>query len=360
PNGATISFGSPINLNTLYDNAGLSGTATSMNVALIELYGYNGSEYIEPIYETTNAGASWTHIETLVSSADTGYSPYGVYITPIQYTYNSIVQLIQFYQNAARNYAVYNGIGWTSGTFGSKTADNDDNGYGAYTNGNYIYFVGMQPEFNDQPYFYTYNTLSNTWSSGTEISSANVSWVNLGAIDNKVLAMLYTNSTGNLYYRLMPFATQKWSQPFFLASGVSQASLQYGNGEGKIGVAIQTTNNALYFDTIPLIGPIPVTFDDNPNTASVSVNGTVQVNGNVVSACEGGQVFTINAIAPSTGNWVFSSWGVNTATNLSVSNIISANALLTVNGTGTVTATWNGITKFFETGLPSGSTWNVT
>jgi len=101
--------------------------------------------------------------------------------------------------------------------------------------------------------------------------------------------------------------------------------------------------------------PYNVILNDNPTTATVTTNGNTYSSGSVI------QVIGTNAITanpPTTGNWVFNSWSVTL--NLSIANTLASSTSLTVMGSGTVTATWNGITKFYETGLPSSTTWSVT
>jgi len=100
-----------------------------------------------------------------------------------------------------------------------------------------------------------------------------------------------------------------------------------------------------------------LTFYDNPTTGTITTNGDTFTNGQPALVV-GTNAITANP--PATGNWVFNSWSVSNSLNLSIANTLASSTLLTVMGNGTVTATWNGITKFYETGLPSGTKWKVT
>jgi PGF-pre-PGF domain-containing protein len=102
--------------------------------------------------------------------------------------------------------------------------------------------------------------------------------------------------------------------------------------------------------------PYNIILDDNPTTATITTNLITYSNGQVMYVIG---TNSITANPPGTGNWVFNSWSVSNTINLTLSSHTSNPATLTVMGNGIVTATWNGITKFFETGLPSGATWNV-
>jgi PGF-pre-PGF domain-containing protein len=103
--------------------------------------------------------------------------------------------------------------------------------------------------------------------------------------------------------------------------------------------------------------PYNVILEDNPNTAKITTNGNTYANGSVIQVIG---TNGITAIKPTTGNWVFNSWSVSDPANLIIANTLAPSTSLTVMGNGTITATWNGITKFYETGLPSGATWSVT
>ena len=100
-----------------------------------------------------------------------------------------------------------------------------------------------------------------------------------------------------------------------------------------------------------------VTFSDVPSTAQVLTNGIQQNSGNVILNLIG--TGTINAIGPSLANSVFSSWTTSASTNTVITNAFSQNTFMTVEGNAVVTANFNALTQFYETGLPSGATWNV-
>ena len=105
-----------------------------------------------------------------------------------------------------------------------------------------------------------------------------------------------------------------------------------------------------------VFSPSTVTLNDNPSTGTITTNGATYSNGQTM------QVIGTNSITanpPATGNWVFNSWEVSNSINLTIANTLNPSTSLTVMGNGIVTATWNGISKFTETGLPSGATWNV-
>jgi PGF-pre-PGF domain-containing protein len=103
--------------------------------------------------------------------------------------------------------------------------------------------------------------------------------------------------------------------------------------------------------------PYNAILNDNPTTATITTNGNTYASGSVMHVI-GTNAITANP--PNTGNWIFNSWSVSNSLNFSIANTLASSTSLTVMGSGTVTATWNGITKFFETGLPNGAKWNVT
>jgi PGF-pre-PGF domain-containing protein len=106
-----------------------------------------------------------------------------------------------------------------------------------------------------------------------------------------------------------------------------------------------------------VIPPYNVIFNDSPTTATITTAGQTLSNGAMLQIVG---TNTITANLPTTGNWVFNSWSVSNSLNLSIADTLASSTSLTVMGNGIVTATWNGITKFYETGLPSGAMWNVT
>jgi PGF-pre-PGF domain-containing protein len=102
--------------------------------------------------------------------------------------------------------------------------------------------------------------------------------------------------------------------------------------------------------------PMNVIFDDVPASATVLTNGAQQASGALVQTLGTG---TINSIAP-TGNYVFWQWTTSNSLNASIANARAQNTVLTVEGNAVVTAEYNGITQFIESGLPSGTAWSVT
>jgi hypothetical protein len=120
------------------------------------------------------------------------------------------------------------------------------------------------------------------------------------------------------------------------------------------GTAARTSKAAAAF----IFAPYGVTLANN-NLLSGSIiqtnNGLLYSNAQVMNVIG---TNPLNAVAP-TGNYQFSTWTESSATNLIITSLTSANTFITVEGSGTVTANWNGIANFIETGLPVGTTWNV-
>ena len=83
--------------------------------------------------------------------------------------------------------------------------------------------------------------------------------------------------------------------------------------------------------------PATVTLDDNPSTGTITTSGQTYSNGQSIQAI-GTNIITANP--PATGNWVFSSWSVSNAINLTIANTLSQSTSLTVMGNGIVTAEW--------------------
>ncbi|MCL5404305.1 MAG: PGF-pre-PGF domain-containing protein [Candidatus Marsarchaeota archaeon] len=101
--------------------------------------------------------------------------------------------------------------------------------------------------------------------------------------------------------------------------------------------------------------PYGVTLDDSPSGGTISVAGSTYSSGIIAPIIGTG---TITANPPTTGNWSFGSWSTSNS-NLTVLSDTSNPTGLTVMGSGVITATWNGLAKFIESGLPSATTWNV-
>ena len=128
-----------------------------------------------------------------------------------------------------------------------------------------------------------------------------------------------------------------------LAAGSYTASVTVSNAAGKAEIGAY------------IFPPNYVNLDDVPSTASMVINGTSSSDRSDVILI--GQT-TANAIAPASSNFVFDGWTASNA-NITISNAISQNTIITATGNGILTATWNGISTFTESGLPSSTTWNV-
>ncbi|MEM3744560.1 MAG: hypothetical protein QW759_01830, partial [Candidatus Micrarchaeaceae archaeon] len=101
--------------------------------------------------------------------------------------------------------------------------------------------------------------------------------------------------------------------------------------------------------------PQNVIFDDNIPNGKISTAGLTLSSGSELQILGAN---TITALPPA--NFVFNNWQVSNTINLTLSSTVANPATLTVFGSGTVTANYNGISKFVETGLPTGTKWNVT
>ncbi|MGC9129708.1 MAG: spherulation-specific family 4 protein [Candidatus Micrarchaeia archaeon] len=195
---------------------------------------------------------------------------------------------------------------------------------------------------------------------------------NTGVSSATSLSLSYSVATSNSFAIIM--FSSAWynftSAPTTTASGcVLQKYLSYGGyasaaelvcnsiAAGSYTASVSTTQGSAISAAAYVFPPYNVILNDNPTTATITTNGATYSNGQVMQVIG---TNTITANPPTTGNWVFNSWSVSNSINLSISSYTANPATLTVMGSGTVTATWNGITKFFETGLPSGTYWSVT
>ncbi|MEM3572552.1 MAG: PGF-pre-PGF domain-containing protein, partial [Candidatus Micrarchaeaceae archaeon] len=113
-----------------------------------------------------------------------------------------------------------------------------------------------------------------------------------------------------------------------------------------------TTSFALAAYVFP---PQNVIFNDNIPNGKISTAGLTLSSGSKLQILGAN---TITALPPA--NFVFNNWQVSNTINLTLSSTVANPATLTVFGSGTVTANYNGISKFIETGLPTGTKWNVT
>ncbi|MEM3661686.1 MAG: hypothetical protein QXG73_02565, partial [Candidatus Micrarchaeaceae archaeon] len=96
-------------------------------------------------------------------------------------------------------------------------------------------------------------------------------------------------------------------------------------------------------------------FNSVPSAGIISFNGIGYQNGNAIQVAPGN--YPINAIAPA--NFIFSNWASSNSMNLTLANPYSANTTLAVSGNGVVTASFNAITTFSESGLPASTIWSV-
>jgi len=227
----------------------------------------------------------------------------------------------------------------------------------------------------------SYSTTTGTTVSGAALvgTGANallpnglVYTANTGTSGATSLSLSYSVTTSNSFVIIL--FSSGWYN--FTAAPTTTASgcivQQYKSSSGYASAAILTCNSVAagsYTASVTAGGtsaiagaayvfpPYNVILNDNPTTATITTNGNTYTRGSVM------QVIGTNAITanpPTTGNWVFNSWSVSNSLNLSIANTLASSTSLTVMGSGTVTATWNGITKFIETGLPTGAKWNVT
>ncbi len=123
---------------------------------------------------------------------------------------------------------------------------------------------------------------------------------------------------------------------------------------GSYSVAESMANGEYFAMAAYVFPPYTLTLEDNPNAGTITTNGKTFTNGQTTNVIGTG---TITANPPN--NFVFTNWSVSDA-NLTVQNEYAQTTNLTVIGNGIVTASYNGITKFYESGLPSGTLWNVT
>ncbi len=130
-------------------------------------------------------------------------------------------------------------------------------------------------------------------------------------------------------------------------------------GNGYIANIVTTGIGAISI-AAAIFPPYNVIFTDGPTTGNIVasvVSPGVQYANNAFNSSMLG-TFTLNAISPGS-TYTFNSWLVSSA-NLIVASPLTQNTYFTVEGNGILTATWNGLTTFSETGLPnSGEGWNV-
>ena len=100
-----------------------------------------------------------------------------------------------------------------------------------------------------------------------------------------------------------------------------------------------------------------VKFLDIPQSANITVSGVNYQNGSNASIV-GEQKAIANP--PPTGNFAFYGWSTSNPSNIIIANSLNPTTDIGIQGSGTLTASWNGISTFDESGLPSGATWSLT
>lgn len=103
-----------------------------------------------------------------------------------------------------------------------------------------------------------------------------------------------------------------------------------------------------------VFSPFNLILDDNIPNGEITTDGATYSTGSTIQVIG---TNTVQAVAPS--NFIFTGWTVSNTLNLSLSSTTANPSTLTVMGNGILTANYNGISNFIESGLPSGSTWNV-
>jgi len=98
-----------------------------------------------------------------------------------------------------------------------------------------------------------------------------------------------------------------------------------------------------------------ITFNVLPSNQGISFNGVLYYQSNSISIAIGN--YPINALP--VGNFIFSKWQVSNS-NASIANTTAANTIVAISGNAIITANFNALTTFYESGLPSNTAWNVT
>jgi PGF-pre-PGF domain-containing protein len=103
-------------------------------------------------------------------------------------------------------------------------------------------------------------------------------------------------------------------------------------------------------------GPYDVNFQTDPTNATIITDQKTFSSGQSAYLIGVG---SIDAVAPNS-RFQFANWTASNSVNTTFSSLTTNPANVLVRGAGTITANFNGITSFTETGLPSGTKWNVT
>ncbi|MGC8710729.1 MAG: beta strand repeat-containing protein, partial [Candidatus Micrarchaeia archaeon] len=343
----------------------------------IKLYKYVGSSWITlPTTYTGTNGTDYfyTAVSNSLSTYAVGFSVNGINSTassasltlPAGYAnYFYALGIVPYIKNAYPPVPLTNYINDSTATYSSRSAPND------YTN-----LASIGHSNSNTGSYSTTGTVSGASLVGVGanvlVQNGAVFSANTGTSSATSLSLSYSVATSNSFAIIM--FSSAWynftNAPTTTASGcVLQKYLSYG---GYVSAAELTCNSVAassYTASVTAAGsgaisavayvfpPYNVILNNNPTTATITTNGNTYSNGQVMQVI-GTNIITANS--PTTGNWVFNSWSVSNSINLSISSSTANPATLTVMGNGIVTSTWNGITKFFETGLPTGAKWNVT
>ncbi|MEM3215977.1 MAG: hypothetical protein QXS17_03615, partial [Candidatus Micrarchaeaceae archaeon] len=374
PNGATITFGAKTILQAISGYVGLTMTSPATGNVFVGFSAYNGSAaaYTHYIYNTPNSGSTWSLSDTFPNIQTATGTELNPGLASTQTASSNVLYIYGPYGYSTYNCTVYTNGAWSSvKPCLSKTSSEYAVSHSAVSRGGTIFFVTLSPLSGTVPepiYLYSY---TSSWSGATEIDPNNDYFPSISRVNANDLILTYNSmysSSQYLFYRNTTNATATtWSSAFVvnaLPSGniIEAASTQANIDPESAGIAWQVSpSNAIYFSLYQYPGPFSVTFDDSPTTGNVIAAGTQLANGGSIQALMGGNVMTINALAPSAGA-TFSRWAINTANtaNFLIANALSQNTLLTVEGSGNITALWNITSKFVESGLPSGTKWNVT
>jgi PGF-pre-PGF domain-containing protein len=339
----------------------------------VKLYKYSGSAWIT--LPTTYVGTNGTYyFYTATSNSLSTYavgfatgntiakaSP-GSLTLPTGYpTYFYALGLYQYLKNKAPTYT-------------TKWINDSKYEYRGYSSGTNYYYMETSIGHSLQNTG-TYTSTASTLYAALAGIAANVLMQNGNVYSANTagtsLSLSYNVQTSNSFVILMFSSAYSTFSAVPSTTATGCITQQYVNNAGHAGAAIITCNSVAagsYTATAStasksslaavayVFPPYNVVLDDNPATATITTNGNTYSNGMVMQVIGTGP---IAANPPTTGNWIFNSWTASNTINLTIANTLSQSTSLTVMGNGIVTATWNGISKFYETGLPSSTTWNV-
>ncbi|MCL4388198.1 hypothetical protein M1567_03540, partial [Candidatus Marsarchaeota archaeon] len=140
------------------------------------------------------------------------------------------------------------------------------------------------------------------------------------------------------------------------ADGLESAYIAICQGQkaGTYSVVDSVSSGENFAMAAYVFPPYTLALENNPTAGTITTNGKTFANGQTTNVIGTG---TIAANPPN--NFVFTNWSISNA-NLTVQNAYAQTTNLTVIGNGIITASYNGITEFYESGLPSGTSWNIT